>query len=972
VKRISIINIVLLYLAVFLLPIMIIGISSDFFIIKFLKMDIEKNNAARIDSIKNRIEDFLEMSENGMILVKNYIEMKNELYDESFYGYVKTNPAFKRLSGIFVTDIDGKIVNFTGIYPGGFDHLKYKDKVLDLKKVMGKNFVFNLIDDGNHGELFIILPVEFHGRHAGYIAGEMDLDMKNLLGTGFIIHPDDGHIVIDDGLGNVFFNPSGLKFHGKEIFSEIDGFDDDITIDKTSYVGSIRTIGATGWNLMLLEDRNSAYAKVNMVKKYVIIVIISGISLILISIFLAVFFLLRPISGFINDTAKIANGNRDVSLGNQPIREYFLLSRNFRRMLVQIRRREIELRKSESKYKKLVEDNMDFIFKVSSEFKFIFLSRSIENMLGCGIDDFLGDIDRYFEIRNKMNLKAMMITRKLFNDGIPPEPFLVTSTSEKGEKLILEIQETPVVRNGKVVEVQGIARDITTRYHFEQEVIYLKNFLYNIIESLPSALITVDKDGYIQMFNTSALKMLSKSSSEIYNKLLWTVDERFDGYRKHYDEAIAKNKRIEFSEKILIDGEQKYFNVAFYPLKRQEMKGTVLRMDDVTFIETAELQLRQSQKLETIGTMASGLAHDFNNILGSILGAVTLIVYNTRDNQQIKFDDLKEELDVISEASNKATGIIQQLMSLSKNHNSETETVDLVREINQVAGLCRTTFPKDIEIIVNITAQTAFVEASLSQMNQMILNLLVNARDSIKGKGWIKVGLKRYQADVFMRDRNKSGEDETYWQMTISDNGSGIPDEMKNSIFEPFFTTKVKNKGTGLGLTIVNNIVKHHKGFITFDSALDAGTTFRIYLPIKNEKADIEEGGKVASKKNDRPLILVVDDEKNIRVMTKKMLVEMGYEVIAVDNGFEAMEIFSFRHNQIDAVVLDLVMPDKSGKETFEEMKIIDAGVKVIMISGARKDPRIKEVLDQGAEVFLAKPFSFDDLSSAVKSILNN
>jgi CheY-like chemotaxis protein len=210
--------------------------------------------------------------------------------------------------------------------------------------------------------------------------------------------------------------------------------------------------------------------------------------------------------------------------------------------------------------------------------------------------------------------------------------------------------------------------------------------------------------------------------------------------------------------------------------------------------------------------------------------------------------------------------------------------------------------------------------------------------------------------------------------LSISDNGSGIPDDIKSSIFEPFFSTKGRNKGTGLGLTIVNNIVKQHKGLISFDSELDKGTTFKIYLPVKNEKEN--ENDEIAdkalvTKPSGRHLVMVVDDEKNIRIMTKKILMEMGYDVITVDNWIDAIETYTLRNSEIDAVILDLIMPEKSGKEIFIEMQKINKNLKVILISGAKKDDRIREMLEMGAKVFLPKPFSFNELSMTVRKIID-
>jgi PAS domain S-box-containing protein len=954
----------------FLIPLIILGIGINYIAAFYTKKELAAKNTLLIKSISMRINQYVENSYEYLDSVAEFISITGSISDNNVNLFIHKTMNYTSFESIILLDENGRLVNSEPVYNKlkGYDYSKYDF----FKNYSEKNKKYQIYWENEENKIYIIIKFEKNGK-PGFITGILNLNEIKII-TEDISNPDSGiNIVISDNDNNIIFNPKNISLDKKIIIlMSTAGYIENVKINNKKYILFSDNRELTGWNLIFLERQDLAYALISMMRYLTLISYLFCLLFTVISILAGFIFLLKPLFNFVNETALAAGGKYQIKFHKYFIKEINTLSINFNKMLTQLLNREKEIKKSEIKYKKLVEESLDFIFKISDDYKFSFLSQSIENILGCKREEFLENIDSFFEIRNKMNLKARMIIREVFLKKTHPDPFLVNVIQKSGEKIILEIQATPVIQNKRVVEIQCTARDITTRYHVEQEVIYLKNYLYNVIESMPSVLITLDNNGCVQQFNSAACRFIDKLPDEIYDKILWPLSERFEVYEKYYNEAASKNTQIEFHDNYKNPNKElKVYNAAFFPLKWDGMKGMVLRIDDITNIEKTEMQLRQSQKLETIGTMASGLAHDFNNILGAIIGTLTLIEYKAKNYETMTYNMLKEDLDVIAEASKKAVGIIQQLMSLSKSRNVIMETVDIKKEISDVVKLCSTTFPKSIQITTNLPDEPSWAEASSSQIGQMILNLLVNAKDSIKETGNINVSLEKVFSDSVPQDKNPSQELLPYWLITISDNGKGIPQNIRDLIFDPFFSTKGKFKGTGLGLTIVYNIIKNHKGHIQFDTEVNKGTSFKIYLPFKEMQRKTEKESRDVLLLKGHGTILVVDDERNIRSATKKILKECGYNIITAKDGNEAIKIFNEKHKQIDAVLLDLVMPGKSGYEVFLEMKKIYDKVKVMLVTGAKYDSRIQEILDMGVKHYLIKPFSFNELSNMVYNLIN-
>lgn len=507
-----------------------------------------------------------------------------------------------------------------------------------------------------------------------------------------------------------------------------------------------------------------------------------------------------------------------------------------------------------------------------------------------------------------------------------------------------------------------------------------KRYLQNIYDSIPSAMIIIDKEGNIDSINDNASKLINLSHKQATGKKFWQTSQFLLKLKEKYQNVFISKKELKFSREVMTIGNDHYYkDISIFPLIGQDSQGAVIRIDDVTDLEEKDAQLRQAQKMETVGNLAGGLAHDFNNVLSAITGSISLLKFDFDVKQNKK---LMSHVSMIETATIRATDMVSQLLTLSRKHEMSFASVDINLSAKHILKICRNTFDKSIETVLKPSAGTAMVKADPTQIEQVILNLCVNASHALtimKGKnetqgGKIFIVINKITADhSFCNANPKAVKNKEYWHLQVKDNGVGMDSKTISKIFDPFFTTKEEGVGTGLGLSMVYNIILQHEGLINVQSEIGIGTSFNIYLP------KIEDEQKINSQNDDLKdsinkgsgLILVVDDEAMLRKVAKLMLTKCGYEVILAENGIKAIELFKEKHKEIKAVLLDMSMPKMSGKETFIEMKKIDKNVKIIMSSGLKQDKRLIEVMNMGADGFLQKPYTFKDLTDTVQEIIS-
>ncbi len=370
--------------------------------------------------------------------------------------------------------------------------------------------------------------------------------------------------------------------------------------------------------------------------------------------------------------------------------------------------------------------------------------------------------------------------------------------------------------------------------------------------------------------------------------------------------------------------------------------------------------------MEAIGTLAGGIAHDFNNLLTGIIGYTSLIKTNINPN-----DKIYKNVEIIEKTSFKAADLIKQLLSFARKGKRKNVHFDIHSIIDEVIDLLTRTIDKRINLIKRFYNEPLYTVGDPGQIEQIILNLAVNARDAIEKGGEII-----FSTDIIYLDENYCKPfPETspgyFVVLTVKDSGHGIPDEICNRIFEPFFTTKEPGKGTGMGLAVAYGIVVNHRGLMKVESKEDEGTTFKIFLPLEKYFKNIENVNISEEIVGGKGTILIVDDEKIVRDVLTNMLNNIGYNTYAVNDGKEAIEYYKENQNNIDIIILDMIMPIINGYDCYIELKKINIDVKAILLTGHITDSKFMSITNEGINAIITKPFSISNLAQVLSEIIS-
>lgn len=383
---------------------------------------------------------------------------------------------------------------------------------------------------------------------------------------------------------------------------------------------------------------------------------------------------------------------------------------------------------------------------------------------------------------------------------------------------------------------------------------------------------------------------------------------------------------------------------------------------DLTERKNLEAQLRLAQKMEALGTLAGGIAHNFNNLLTVIQGNVSLMLLEANSHRPDK-----ESLRNIEKQVQRASRLTKQLLGYARQETYEVKPINLNEVVRDTASTIAAT-RKDIRTHQKLAGDLLGIRADLGQIEQVLMNLYVNAADAMPGGG-----------DLFLKSMNITDKDMegkpykpkpgSYVLLTVKDTGIGMDQETKQRAFDPFFTTKGLGGGTGLGLASVYGIVKAHKGYIDLESEKGKGTTFSLYFPASEEKVedDFKNSGNLIER---TATILLVDDEEMVLEVSKMMLERLGYTVLEAKGGKEAIDIYEANKHEVDLVILDMVMPDMGGGETYDRLKELNPNGKVLLASGYSMDGKATDILKRGCDGFIQKPFNMQELSAKLDEIL--
>ncbi|MFQ3599323.1 MAG: PAS domain S-box protein [Chloroherpetonaceae bacterium] len=538
-----------------------------------------------------------------------------------------------------------------------------------------------------------------------------------------------------------------------------------------------------------------------------------------------------------------------------------------------------------------------------------------------------------------------------------------------------------ILSDGRRFKVTTVA-DITERKWIERQLRYQANLLQNVSE----AIISVDNAFKITSWNKAAETMYGwKEDNAVERHIHQVVPTRYLNGITDKEAIEALQSTGEWSGEVVQqkkDGTEIIVqsSVSLLYDAKGRVIGTVAINRDITEQkalerERAELyeQLQQLQKMEAIGTLSGGIAHDFNNILAAILGNANLILEKTTDEK------LKRYAERVKTASERGAALTRQLLGFARKGKFEVAPVDVLQSVKNVVEMLEHSIDKRIQIRMKSDEHLPKVAGDKTQLEQVILNIAVNAVDAImptldeKQFGTLSFALK-----VETPDKLRLVTRQPYLHLAIADSGVGIPKEIQGKIFEPFFTTKGVGKGTGLGLAMVYGIVKNHHGRVEVDSEVGKGTTVHLYLPTLMQSQSYQLDG-LPMEKNKKNMsankkILIVDDEEMLRELLVEQLSEIGYNVYEATNGLEAIELLKHLEAQeirIDSVILDMNMPKMGGAKAFAEIRSLFPSMPILIATGFAQDEVVQKLLESGANGMLTKPYNVEELFKKLQEMLN-
>jgi two-component system cell cycle sensor histidine kinase/response regulator CckA len=660
----------------------------------------------------------------------------------------------------------------------------------------------------------------------------------------------------------------------------------------------------------------------------------------------------------------------DVSLTISPIRGAegaTVGASTIARDVTELRQVQMRLEKERSQLRTLVQTIPDLVWLKDSDGVYLTCNHRFESFFGADESDIVGKTDYDFvdvdlaDFFRDHDRKAMLADKPSTN-----EEWITFADDDHRE--LLETIKTPMYdKNGALIGVLGIGRNITELRKAEEA----EKLLSAAIEQAAEAIFIADADGIIQYVNPAMADISGFCKEDLLgNPMRLLASDEYDATLHQQLWSSIKEGNI-WSGRLASkkkDGNMYYEEGAISPVKDASGKTTnyVAVMRDITEHLKLSRQLQQAQKMEAIGTLAGGVAHDFNNLLTVVMGYSDLLL-NEKNKQDPAYTDLQK----IKLAAQKGADLVRRLLTFSRKAEFKPRPVDLNQQIEQLEKMLTRTIPKMVKIELRLADGLSRVNADPTQIDQVLMNLAVNASDAMPDGGRFIIETTNVFLDEEFARTHLGTQPGEYALLIISDTGCGMSRETVERIFEPFYTTKEAGKGTGLGLATVYGIVKQHNGYVTCYSEPGEGTTFRIYLPVAEMEIDLDAATTYAVPAFGTETILLADDEEFIRDLGEKILKRFGYTVLTTANGKEALDLYRREKGRISLVILDLIMPEMGGKQCLEELLQIDPDVKVIIASGYSAIGPTKESLEMGTKGFVNKPYDMRQVLEVVRRVLD-
>ncbi|MFZ0825832.1 MAG: PAS domain S-box protein [Verrucomicrobiia bacterium] len=643
------------------------------------------------------------------------------------------------------------------------------------------------------------------------------------------------------------------------------------------------------------------------------------------------------------------------------------------------KRAEEALQESQSLYHSLVEQLPIGVFRKDEKGRYILVNHLFCQLKGMKPEEFLGKTPQEIAAAQVLKQGATGLATKYATTGAEHhEQIMLTGKPIElveeyvladGRRQFLHAMKWPVFdADGKIIGTQGIQLDISELRRSEEHV----REQAALLDKAQDAIFVLDLNDRITYWNKgaehiygwTAAEAIGKSSLELLHhgiltpqlaNTIKTVDERGE-WAGEMQESTKDGKTVTVQGRCnLIRDEQ------------GRPKSRLIINTDITERKNLELQFLRSQRMEGIGALAGGIAHDLNNILTPLLVAVQVL------KDKISDEDGRKLLQSLETNVQRGAGLVKQVLAFGRGVTGERIVVNpkhIAREIKQIIYA---TFPKSLEFELHTTPELWTITGDPTQLHQILLNLCVNARDAMPQGGKLSLDMDNVKFDDIYASMNPEAKAGPYVCIKVTDTGTGIPKDIQDKIFDPFFTTKEPGKGTGLGLSTTLTIVKSHGGFVHCHSAPGHGSIFEVYLPANATAAGAENKPPEESRlpRGHDELVLVVDDEESIRNLALKVLQRYGYRVLLAADGAEAVSLYSPRQREIAAVITDMVMPIMDGPATIIALKAMNADVKIVSSSGMASEGGMAKARDAGVRYFIPKPYTAETMLTTLQEVLH-
>jgi PAS domain S-box-containing protein len=627
--------------------------------------------------------------------------------------------------------------------------------------------------------------------------------------------------------------------------------------------------------------------------------------------------------------------------------------------------------KNRNEFIELILDNLPIGIAVNkiSDQSITYANKSYEKIYGWAMEEVV-DSDDFFQkvYPEQEELKERVIADILSGDLSRMQWSDLSATGKDGSQKNISAMNIPLIEQDLMIST---AQDTTERYNAEKQLIISEERFRQLAEMLPETIYETDRTGNITFANNIAYDIFMYTEED-FNIGVNAIEMVAPEDRKKVTENIFRildGHDVGISEYMAIkkDGAKFPVIIRSSPIYLgDEIIGLRGFMVDMTDQKALESQLSQAEKMQSIGTLAGGIAHDFNNILSIILGNTELALDDIPD-----WNPAREYLIESKTASLRAKDLVQQLLTFTRKSEEKQKPVNISTIAKESLRLLRSTIPTNIEIKPSISDDIHTINADLTQIHQILMNLVTNSAHAIEGRGTIDLELQNVTINQKQIAIINELELRDYIKLTVKDSGSGIDPQDLEKVFDPYFTTKEFGKGTGMGLSLVHGIVESHDGSIKLDSKVGEGTTISIYFPASEDVIEPEQAEEESDLSHGSESILSVDDERPLGKLIKRMLENYGYSVECRTDPLEALKLIRSNPDKFDLIITDMAMPKMTGDQLAREIQKVNPDLPVILCTGYSDNIDEATAKDIGIKSFLMKPFDTRVLADTVRKVLD-